>query len=307
MKNTLNRNYTDGLKIISAILVMFGHYASFSISQNWSDSFLWNIIASNCGYIGVAIFFFLSGYGLMESEQRHHLKSKDFISKRFLKIYKPILFITFLWLIFEIVFLDKIVSANILYSFFWGFDDCVLWFVKILFGLYFAFFLFTKLRTKGYLKTGILLLITCSLILMYCAHILEGYSSIAIPCFIIGVFYSLYKNKTIITIILIFLAISGRIYTLLSGDNHGLHACINYLIIMFIILLEKRFKSISPIKCLSLSSLSAISFDIYLIHYKILDASVNLNYNFARGVILFALLTFTISIVSNLVRKFLNI
>lgn len=134
--NKLSREYTDFLKIISALLVVVGHYASVSIVQGWSSIPIWKVIASQAVFIGVSVFFFLSGYGLSESDSKCHLSLTKYVKKRFLKIYKPVLLITILWLAIEYILMDRTCGLHSVYDLFWGFDDCVLWFIKILFGLY---------------------------------------------------------------------------------------------------------------------------------------------------------------------------
>ena len=46
----------------------------------------------------VAVFFFLSGFGLMESEQKAHLDLKSFVRRRLMKIYLPVVLVSCLWL-----------------------------------------------------------------------------------------------------------------------------------------------------------------------------------------------------------------
>ena len=57
--------------------------------------------------MGVAIFFFLSGYGLMESEQKSHLSLAAFFKRRFLNVYLPVLLVTALWLVSSLWLLPK--------------------------------------------------------------------------------------------------------------------------------------------------------------------------------------------------------
>lgn len=278
----LDRQYTDILKIFSAFCVVVGHYASFTIVNQWSESRLWCIIASQAGYIGVALFFFLSGYGLMESEQKRHLDFKDFVKKRFLKIYKPVLLVTVLWVLFEIVFLHKELSRNLIYTILWGFDDCVLWFIKILMGLYLCFFFFSQLRRKGKSAIGLVVLTIGTVVLMIVANNTEGYSSIGIPCFMIGVVVSLTKDvKTAIGILMVAFA-AGVVYSMITKDNHGYHAAFDYMLILFLTLfpllvnLHIGNRTSDSLKN-GLAYCSLLTFDVYLVHYKLLDGVTQLS------------------------------
>lgn len=69
----LDRNVTDLVKFLSCLLVALHHYSQYVVSQNISHNVFYEAVSSQGGFLGVAIFFFLSGYGLMKSEQKCHL------------------------------------------------------------------------------------------------------------------------------------------------------------------------------------------------------------------------------------------
>ena len=292
----LSRGYTDSLKVISALLVVIGHYASSSIIHGWSTSPIWYVLASQCGYIGVAVFFFLSGYGLSESDKKHHLSINEFIKKRFLKIYKPVLLVTAIWLTIEYTLMRKSIGWHIFYDMFWGFDDGVLWFVKILFGLYAAFFIFSQFCNNDRYKAGWSILILSSIILMYIANITDGYSSIAIPCFTLGVFYSRSHNQWHTLTLMVVALCCSVVYTMITKDNHGLHAAINYsLLIAAILIFNKvqcvRYTKMYNSKCIALCGV--ISFDLYLTHFKVMESLIYYKCYFG-GVILLLLYQFVL-------------
>lgn len=94
----ISRSVSDFLKIISALLVMFSHYFNLKAQSGLElNAFEW-CIRSQGGNVGVAVFFFLSGYGLMSSEMKSHLSAMQFLKRRFCKIYFPVLLITAIWL-----------------------------------------------------------------------------------------------------------------------------------------------------------------------------------------------------------------
>lgn len=94
----IDKGTSDFLKIISALLVMFSHLFAVKSQVGYSLNPLEWCIRSQGGNIGVAIFFFLSGYGLMKSEMKSHLSFGMFFRKRFCKIYLPVLLVTAIWL-----------------------------------------------------------------------------------------------------------------------------------------------------------------------------------------------------------------
>jgi len=86
---------------------MLHHYSQYVCANGLSDSFIYKALSMQGGYFGVAIFFFLSGYGLMESESKSHLKLTDFIRRRILKVYLPILLVSGIWLLVSPVMLSQ--------------------------------------------------------------------------------------------------------------------------------------------------------------------------------------------------------
>ncbi len=98
------RGSSDLMKIIAAILVALSHYCNIKATTGVVLNPIEWLIRSQGGNVGVAIFFFLSGYGLMMSEMRNHLNFKQFVKRRFLKIYLPVLLITALWLPLAYIF-----------------------------------------------------------------------------------------------------------------------------------------------------------------------------------------------------------
>lgn len=94
----IDKGVSDFFKILSALIVMLGHYFAIKAQMGYDLNFIERCIRSQGGNIGVAIFFFLSGYGLMMSEMKSHLLLSQFFKKRFCKIYLPIILVTALWM-----------------------------------------------------------------------------------------------------------------------------------------------------------------------------------------------------------------
>lgn len=94
----LPKGTCDVVKLFSALLVITSHMGSTAMGPEYGSSH-WSFIlmATQSGYTGVAIFFFLSGFGLMESEKKTHLSFGKFLQHRFLKIYYPVVLVSAIW------------------------------------------------------------------------------------------------------------------------------------------------------------------------------------------------------------------
>lgn len=94
----IDKGTSDWIKLIAALMVAFHHYSQYAISELGETGFIYRLFSYLGGYLGVALFFFFSGYGLMYSEMKEHLSINEFLKKRIAKIYKPVIIITIVWL-----------------------------------------------------------------------------------------------------------------------------------------------------------------------------------------------------------------
>ena len=97
---TFNRNVTDVLKFIACLMVALGHYCGYCSVNDIHNVFIdaIRIVSPQFGYLGVALFFLLSGYGLMMSDKKKHLEFGAFIRRRLSKTYLPAVLVSVIWL-----------------------------------------------------------------------------------------------------------------------------------------------------------------------------------------------------------------
>lgn len=146
-----------------------------------------------------------------------------------------------------------------------NFGDEVLWFVKTLFVLYAIFFLFSVFRQIN-ATVGLIFLVAMTI-----GHFIL-YKSISVPYFSLGVILSLYKDQNIRILITIWVvAICYAILGFLMFEtNFAGHSAINaVLICIFILALSIRTWEIKiP------AILGVMSFDLYIVHNKVLMAQI---------------------------------
>ncbi len=100
----IDKYLSTWIKFGAAIVVVLHHYSQYVCANDLSSNIIYKLFSSQGGYLAVAVFFFLSGYGLNESEKSKHLSFFSFLKKRWLKIYIPTLFVTALWIPIEVLF-----------------------------------------------------------------------------------------------------------------------------------------------------------------------------------------------------------
>lgn len=270
------KGWSNWVKLIAAIMVALSHYSSVIVFNNhWSNNPLIAILAQG-GYIGVAIFFFFSGYGLMESETKHHTGSKDFFIRRLSKVYLPVLLVSAIWIPIYYIVLDKSKVLPplqvILYDLFWGFRDVVLWFVKILIFLYAIFYSFTTILKKGHRYIANMLLITLLVFSTFLAYKVD-YPFISVPLFGIGIYSSMFKQKRVIgfpvcMVLIILYGILGAICQLLISSANTAHMILNAVIMIPIFSIFKYKTTPPPIRLKN--SWVVATFTIYIVHFKVL-------------------------------------
>ena len=271
----IDKQLSSLVKFSAALTVALHHYSQYVCANDLSECIIYKLFSSQGGYLAVGVFFFLSGYGLMESEKKKHLPTAAFLKKRLLRVYLPALLVTLLWLpIKSYVQGEQLLTGGVIYKLLWGFEDGVLWFVKVLLVLYLCFDVFVWIRARYSHTASIICLnlltagaITVALLLLQ----MRDYHTISIPLFTIGVIGSLY-NKGEIQRTFIYLGTwcAGVmiLVLLLGAKTLTINALINYVLFFFAIYLLAKF----PIKkkLVVPAVVGDISFDIYLVHNKAL-------------------------------------
>lgn len=264
---------------MACLVIALHHYAQNILVSGDSDNIIWHALSAQGGYSGVALFFFLSGYGLAESEQKQHLSVPQFIKKRFWKVYEPVLIINLItWICYQSVAFAQSEMWNdipLASVFLVDYLDYYFWFVAILFVCYAFFPLYGHFRDKS---AHIIVLVASTalviIVLFLCKVSVNHW--ISIPFFTLGVLFSeqtdWFKRNQVrllywlsITFLLVLCICIARIL----HAPAMLHLAINItqtVILLFVV--SKWAISLPTI------AICEISYPIYLIHHKIIDSSL---------------------------------
>lgn len=276
--NFISRSSSNILKLIAAFLIVLHHYCQYLCANNISDNFIVKFFAAFVGYIVVSLFFFLSGYGLSESENKR--KSDTFISfarRRLISVYFPFIIINLITLfsyqVLNIKHYTLIEAINNITGI--SLIDSVTWFVRIILLFYIFFYISYKMDSKR-LRIIVLSLFTIAYILICIFNNYFPTMYVTILAFPIGVITSVYKNniqnikldhKFIITCLLVYTLTLLLIIILYKYKfTNTVNMLISVLAIPIFITILRIIDKISFVKALSVGSVSYI---IYLVHNKI--------------------------------------
>lgn len=245
----IDKNITDIMKFVACIMVAMSHYSGYALSNGVSSSIIYRLFAAMGGYLGVAIFFFLSGYGLMKSNMCHPLRITDFLRKRLIRTWGPAILVSFIWLV--IAFLcDRSLLCNQRYleGIIWWFNDEVMWFVRVILILYIFFLLYWILiiiLPSSY-NYKLFLIFVLGGLAYWIVRITGIGSSLSVPLFFIGMVVAdspIFLKRICSSIYCIsFLSVLFLCIIWLCRDNNYLiHGCINYFCVGLVIVFFFEF------------------------------------------------------------------
>ena len=146
-------------------MIAMHHFSQIRCIEGTGNA-LYFAFSTQGGYLGVAIFFFLSGYGLMKSEQQRHLSPFSFLKRRLIKTYIPAVVVSIIWAVYMLFAFAKPIDINLLRGVVWNFNDEVLWFVRAIICLYILFLVYCHIS-----RFKIISLITLGIIAVWCTDV----------------------------------------------------------------------------------------------------------------------------------------
>jgi probable poly-beta-1,6-N-acetyl-D-glucosamine export protein len=134
-----NQNFTNSLRGLAIVWVILHHLSRQILQKPLQMEFFFD------GYVSVALFLVLSGFGLSESLKKKNLDL--FFYKKLLRIYLPFLIVNIMILLLHFFVQNKTFEKPEFYEFLFGLKllDSNLWYIKYILFCYVQFFVLTKL------------------------------------------------------------------------------------------------------------------------------------------------------------------
>ena len=278
----LSKDASTCLKGLACLLIVLHHWCS-GLSGMGYDNFLVKLLTQAGGVTGVAIFFFLSSYGLTRSQ----LVKKDsislFFTKRLTKVYIPLVLTNVLCLALKysgqsfVQSFLQILNVGVLL-------DLATWFCNVIIVCYVIFYVSNRLK-KDWMKILVNWILMLSLAVALVAYFPNRpcyvYSLVAFP---LGGMVAILQDKMNMTKLMMItflpvVAFFGSMAMFCTGYKTYLFAnlcCSAVILCLMLILVELRNNRMSLIFELvyslkkPASFIGLYSYEIYLLHNKFL-------------------------------------
>lgn len=307
----IDYNLSILIKFLSCLMIALHHYSQYAIAELGSINPIYKLFSTQGGHLGVAIFFFLSGYGLTKSLNNNFTDFYLFIKKRLFKVYFPAVLVSLLWLPFIIIngYQD---IWSLFRGCFWYFNDGVLWFVRTILILYII--LYCLIYIQHYLRSNysVISFLLISSFAVYGFIKFTGLNyGISVFFFFLGfaiVEYEscickLIKNIKVLIPLILLDVILLYIFIYHFYNSLIIHFLINVFIFLVLIYTISYF-------CIKMNKVAPkwmgpLAYDVYLTHNKAKTILISI---FPEvPFILFFTLAFTFSIVFYYIRKLVRI
>jgi peptidoglycan/LPS O-acetylase OafA/YrhL len=279
---SLSKDASTSLKGLACLLIVLHHWCS-GLSGAGYDGSLVELFTQAGGITGVAVFFFLSSYGLSRSQQKKKDTLTSFFAKRLVRVYIPLVITNVLWLslryegqelvqaIFQILNLKDLL-------------DIVTWFCNVIIVCYIIFYVSNSLASiwaKLLCNWTLTIALAVLLSMIWPKYPCYVYSLIAFP---LGATVGILQDKMnwsnlLATTFVPSMTFLGILVWCLPGIRNlvvaNLYCCVIILCLMFIVMWVQHSESsvLTGVVGLSAKPLSFIglySYEIYLLHNKLL-------------------------------------
>jgi membrane-bound acyltransferase YfiQ involved in biofilm formation len=274
----ISKDNTNLLRGFCVLLILIHHFSQQLFDVSYLRPFKY------IGVFAVALFFFLSAYGMTVSVSNNPNYLRHFLFKRFSKIYVPYLIINSITVIIMTAFYNASYTFPDIVLLISGVKlvDASLWFVHRILIYYIVFYLAFRFFSK---KTASVLIFIFTII--YCVicfklgrGVWEFRTAFAFP---LGIFFCLYRNRIFRFVSENYVRVTALCLLCFISTTYLYYADIlplatSALAAAFFICQTLLFLMKIRISSVPFSLLGNISYEVYLIHMKVLVVAYSLDH-----------------------------
>ena len=284
MSNVARFNLPKGvstcLKGLACLLIVLHHWCNVMMTI-WHENALLDVIALRGGVTGVAVFFFLSSYGLTRSQSKRRDDVLTFFKKRLIKVIVPLLITNVLWFVIRYHgqgFSHSVFQIINVYDLL----DRVTWFCNVILVCYVIFFISSRVKSLwGRIASNWSLTLFLAALFIYLwpddPYLVYSLVSFPLGFTIASLQDRMMPMPLVLGVCLITMLFLGSLAIMANGFRQLFVANVYSTGIILIMLLiwivccrnTKIFNGLQAVKT-PLLMLGACSYEIYLLHNKAL-------------------------------------
>lgn len=305
----LSKGTTVSEKGIAAVMIVFHHISQMIELPKYF------VLMNYIGFIMVAIFFFISGYGLSYGLENKEGYLNNFFKKRILSILIPYWIVNTISVIYYAVNSKVFTPVEYIASYL-GFNTVTgTWFVTAILIMYLAFWLCYKLYCNKKTSWNVSTLLLLAIIVVYCAvcYKFEENTSFtaSISAFALGVVWNRLFNKRFLKFlsskyavklcgitVLFGVVFAGRLFLSYIGVNYEiLHIFLRNIVTVCFILFLLTVTYKIDFKNKFITELGKYSYEIYICHHLFKTMFSDLTDNSYLFILLVLILTLVLSLI----------
>lgn len=281
-----DRGLSDAIRLLSIIMISLHHYFQGLLVNGYGNLFH-RAYCTQAGYLGVALFFFFSGYGLAKSNGKHYMGAWEYFQKRILKVLMPMIWASLLWAIFlkvgvcglgliELENVCDVTEGGVFLALLslsgdgGMYFDSVMWFMKVLLMMYISFWFYATVKKSFQYNRTVLPLLTITvftlIVVLVVCKFMRPWMAISVPLFLFGVSVADYPkcvSKYFWVIVVGIIAICVTV-TLITRSEFIVHIAFNYVFVMVMLMTVYLLN----IRVRLPAGIGSWQFDVYLTHNK---------------------------------------
>ena len=279
---SLSKDASTCLKGLACLLIVLHHWCARLNGIGYSNPII-DLISLRGGITGVAIFFFLSSYGLTRSQIKHRDSFLSFLKKRFIKVIIPLLVTNILWFVIRHEDKEFVYSLLQILNIHHRLDG-VTWFCNVIIICYLLFYVSFLAKTvwgKIFCNWALMIALAVLIAILWPDDPFLVYSLVAFPIgFTIALQQERMKSKSLVYGVCISVLTVLGCMAIMAGQYKNLLVANMYctlglliMLIIWVVYSSRSRKSFLGLKVYIKSFLlwvGAYSYEIYLLHNKFL-------------------------------------